>query len=54
MSRTTITGDDATHLREPVVPSRTGEVQGFAHAQRTTLALDATAALTTVDAQHAQ
>lgn len=49
MSHSTITRDDALHLREPVIPSSTGEVQGFAHAQRTTLALDATAALASVD-----
>lgn len=49
MSHSTITRDDATHLREPVVPSSTGEVQGFAHVQRTSLALDATAALAGVD-----
>lgn len=49
MSRSTITRDDSTHLKEPVIPSGTGEVQGFAHAQRTPLALDATAALASVD-----
>jgi starvation-inducible DNA-binding protein len=49
MSHSTITRDDTTHLAEPVVPSQTGEVQGFRHAQRTTLALDATAALTSID-----
>lgn len=49
MARSTITRDDAAHLREPVIPSGAGEVQGFTHAQRTTLALDATAALASVD-----
>ncbi|MBX3379093.1 MAG: DNA starvation/stationary phase protection protein [Phycisphaeraceae bacterium] len=49
MSHSTITRDDATHLREPVVPSNTGEVQAFGHARRTTIALDATAALASVD-----
>jgi starvation-inducible DNA-binding protein len=49
MSRSTITRDDTKHLSEPVVPPKTSEVQGFRHAQRTTLALDATAALGSID-----
>jgi starvation-inducible DNA-binding protein len=49
MSRSTITRDDTKHLREPVVPPQAGEVQGFRHAQRTTLALDANAALASID-----
>jgi starvation-inducible DNA-binding protein len=49
MSHSTITRDDTTHLAEPVVPPQAGEVQGFRHAQRTTLALDATAALASID-----
>ena len=49
MSHSTIARGDASHLREPVVPSSTGEVQGIGHVQRTTLALDATAALASVD-----
>lgn len=49
MTHSTIARDDTKHLREPVVASNIGEVQGFRHAQRTTLALDATAALASID-----
>lgn len=49
MARSTITRDDATQLKEPVRPSGTGVVQGFEHVQRTTLALDAAAALASVE-----
>ncbi len=49
MTRSTITRGDSKHLKEPVVPSKTGEVQGFRHAQRTTLALDANASLASID-----
>ncbi|HMN42191.1 MAG TPA: DNA starvation/stationary phase protection protein [Phycisphaerales bacterium] len=49
MKSSTITRDDRKHLKEPVSPSATGEVQGFDHVQRTTLALDATAARASVD-----
>lgn len=49
MKSSTITRDDRKHLKEPVTPSATGEVQGSEHAHRTTLALDATAALASVD-----
>ena len=49
MTTSTITRDDRTHLAEPVVPSSTGEVQGFAHVHRAALALDATAALASVE-----
>lgn len=49
MKTSTITLDDSKHLKEPVKPSDTGEVQGFRHVQRTTIALDATAALSSVE-----
>lgn len=49
MKTTTITRDDRKHLKEPVTPSAHGEVQGFEHVQRTTLALDAAAALSSVE-----
>jgi starvation-inducible DNA-binding protein len=49
MTTSTITRDDRTHLSEPVVPSATGEVQGFEHVHRASLALDATAALASVE-----
>lgn len=49
MPSSTITRDDAKHLKEPVASSKTGETQGFRHARRTTLALDAKAALTSID-----
>lgn len=49
MNTSTIPRDDRKHLREPVTPSPTGEVQGFEHVQRTPLALDATAALSSVE-----
>ena len=49
MRHSTISRDDTKHLKEPVVPSRTGEVQEFGHVQRTTLALDANAALASID-----
>ncbi|MFZ4573857.1 MAG: Dps family protein [Phycisphaerales bacterium] len=49
MKTSTTTRDDRTHLKEPVTPSASGEVQGFSHVQRTALALDATAALTSVE-----
>lgn len=49
MKTPTITRDDRKQLSEPVTPSTTGEVQGFEHVHRTALALDATAALASVD-----
>jgi starvation-inducible DNA-binding protein len=49
MKTPTITRDDRKHLSEPVTPSTIGEVQGFEHVHRTALALDATAALASVD-----
>lgn len=49
MKSSTITRDDRKHLKEPVAPSETGEVQGFEHVQRTALALDAKAALSSVE-----
>lgn len=49
MKSSMITRYGRKHLKEPVTPSATGEVQGYEHAQRTTLALDATAALASVD-----
>lgn len=49
MKTSTITREDRKHLKEPVTPSVTGEVQAYEHVQRTTLALDATAALASVE-----
>jgi len=49
MKTSTITRDDQKHLKEPVTPSSEGEVQGFAHVERTALALDATAALASIE-----
>lgn len=49
MKTSTITRNDHTHLKEPVTPSATGEVQGYEHVQRTPLALDASAALASVE-----
>lgn len=49
MKTSTITREDRRHLKEPVTPPATGEVQGFEHVQRTALALDATAALASVE-----
>lgn len=49
MPRSTITSDDKKHLNEPVMPSKISEVQGFRHAHRPTLALDASAALASID-----
>jgi starvation-inducible DNA-binding protein len=49
MKTSTIPRDDRTHLKEPVTPSATGEVQGLEHVRRTPLALDATAALASVE-----
>lgn len=49
MPHSAITREDNKHLREPVIPQDTSEVQDFRHAQRTTLALDATAALASID-----
>ncbi len=49
MKTSTITRDDTKHVKEPVIPCATGVVQGYGHAQRPTLALDANAALASVD-----
>lgn len=49
MKTSTITKPDTNHLKEPVTPSSTGEAQGFEHVQRTTIALDAAAARSSVD-----
>ena len=49
MKTSTITHDDRKHIKEPVAPSATGEVQGFDRVQRAALALDATAALASVE-----
>jgi starvation-inducible DNA-binding protein len=49
MKTSTINRDDRKHLGEPVIPASTGEVQGFDHVQRTAIALDATAALASVE-----
>lgn len=49
MKTSTINRNDTTHLKEPVTPSPTGEVQGFEHVQRTAIALDATAALASIE-----
>ena len=49
MKTSTITRIDRKHLSEPVSPSNTGETQGFEQVQRTALALDATAARSSID-----
>lgn len=49
MKTSTIPRDDREHLKEPVTPSATGEMQGFEHVHRTPLALDTTAALSSVE-----
>jgi len=49
MKTPTITRDDRKHLKEPVTPSANGEVQGFEHVHRAALAMDATAALASVE-----
>lgn len=49
MKTSTINREDRKHLKEPVTPSVTGEVRGFEHVHRTALALDATAALSSVE-----
>ena len=49
MTRSTINRDDLAHLKEPVSAPPCGEVQGFEHVRRTTIALDAAAALASVE-----
>lgn len=49
MPRSTISRNDSTHLAEPVTVSPIGEVQEYGHSRRTTLGLDAAAALESVD-----
>ncbi|XVJ60049.1 MAG: DNA starvation/stationary phase protection protein [Tepidisphaera sp.] len=49
MKTSTITREDPKHLTEPVTTSGIGEVQGREHVQRTALALDANAALASVE-----
>jgi starvation-inducible DNA-binding protein len=49
MKTSNIPRDDHKHLKEPLKPSATGEVQGLDHVQRTAIALDATAALSSVE-----
>lgn len=49
MKTSTINRQDQRRVEATVTPSGTGEVQGFEHVQRTALALDATAALASVE-----
>lgn len=49
MTISTISREDATNLKEPVRTGTGHEVQGAQHVQRTTLALDASAARSSVD-----
>ena len=49
MSASTITRTDASHLKEPIIPSTRGETQAFSLARRNPLALDASAAAASID-----
>lgn len=49
MTSSSIARNDEKHLKESVKPSPSGEVQAYGHVQRTTIALDSQAALTSVD-----
>jgi starvation-inducible DNA-binding protein len=49
MNSSTITRTDASHLKEPVVPSTRGETQPFTLARRNPLALDPTVAAASID-----
>jgi starvation-inducible DNA-binding protein len=49
MTRSTITHTDGSHLRGPVAPEAASEIQAFGTARRNPLALDATAAATSID-----
>ena len=49
MSNSTITRTDASHLKEPVVPSTRGETQSFTLARRNPLALDPSVAAGSID-----
>jgi starvation-inducible DNA-binding protein len=45
----TITRTDASHLKEPIIPSKRGETQDFSLARRNPLALDASVAAGSID-----
>jgi len=49
MANSTITRADPSHLKEPVTPSATAEIQAYGHAERTMIALDAGAARASID-----
>ena len=49
MSTSTITRSDASHLKEPIVPSTQGATQSYTVARRNPLALDVSAAAASID-----
>ncbi len=49
MTTSTITRADGVHLKEPIVPATRGETQAFSTARKNPLALDATAAASSID-----